>query len=919
MPVAMTPNSTLALLEGLTEPQREAVTHVDGPLLVLAGPGSGKTRVITRRVAYMIRHVGIAPWSVLAITFTNKAAGEMKERVGTLLTERQARAVTVCTFHSLCARIIRTFAHHLDLPASFSIYDSDDQERAMKRAITDLDMSTTNFPPGRVLSMISSAKNELIGAEAYATTCHDFFSRNVAKLYKKYQDILKKNHALDFDDLLFKTVELMRNRGEVRQQLRERYRYLLIDEYQDTNHAQFVIANTLAGEGGKGQGPRAKGQEEKGLGPGAKGQGSEPFAPGFAGGSSREAAATGVDDEQSPFATDSESDASPLGPRPSSLGPSSSPNLCATGDPDQSIYRWRGADIRNILEFEEHYPDARVVRLEQNYRSTKRILAVADRLIQHNKKRKHKELWTENDEGGKVQVAQCQDQQSEARWVVEQFRRLNKGGLSWREMAVFYRMNNLSRAVEDALREHAIPYQIARGTAFYDRKEIKDALAFLRVVSNPADDVSLARVINVPARGISDTTVKALQAHAVTSGRTVVDLLMAPQQVPGMNSRAITACQKFGATLKRWRKMTEGQGPGAEGQETMTTEEASAVGPPSEIRNPKSEIPNPKSEISTSSLRAFVDLVLRDSGLHEHYSADASDPDGERLANLGELVTSAQQFEDDFAGVAALRFTADGSTLEQEPTKDAPLGDKLSAYLEQVSLVSDVDVVNAANGAVTLMTLHAAKGLEYPAVALIGFEDGLLPHSRAQSDDSELEEERRLAFVGITRAEKHLFLTHAAYRMTFGQTMPTIPSRFLHELPREHVEQIRADEEDGGVAGWGRTVGGPQRGGVPLRGTGAFGGGSFAGRRGGIARGKSTDDADDDSYIEDGAEVDADTPPRGTAGSRFKVGELVRHTKFGLGRISRIQGFGAQTRAQIQFNTAGVKTLILEFANLEKA
>ena len=891
MPVAMTPNSTLALLDGLTDPQREAVTHVDGPLLVLAGPGSGKTRVITRRVAYMIRHVGIAPWNVLAITFTNKAAGEMKERVGTLLTERQARAVTVCTFHSLCARIIRTFAHHLDLPASFSIYDSDDQERAMKQAITDLDMSATNFPPGRVLSMISSAKNELVGAEAYATTCHDFFSRNVAKLYKKYQDILKKNHALDFDDLLFKTVELMRNRGDVRQQLRDRYRYLLIDEYQDTNHAQFVIANTLAGEG-------------KGLGSGGAGLARAGHAT-----LRTSANSQGEDGELSPFLSEADSSSLDLSPKTPAPSP---PNLCATGDPDQSIYRWRGADIRNILEFEEHYPDAKVVRLEQNYRSTKRILAVADRLIQHNKKRKHKDLWTENDEGGKVTIARCQDQQSEARWVVEQFRRLNKEGLSWREMAVFYRMNNLSRAVEDALREHAIPYQIARGTAFYDRKEIKDALAFLRIVSNPADEVSLARVINVPARGISDTTVKALRAHAVASGQTVIDLLMSPQQVPGISSRAVAACQKFGAMLGRWREMTEGrgegtegQGPGARAKGATPTDEASAVDSQSAIRDPQSEI---------SSLRSFVDLVLRESGLHKHYSADASDLDGERLANLGELVTSAQQFEDDFAGVAALRFTADGSTLEREPMKDAPLGEKLSAYLEQVSLVSDVDVVNAANGAVTLMTLHAAKGLEYPAVALIGFEDGLLPHARAQSDDSELEEERRLAFVGITRAERHLFLTHASYRMTFGQTMPTIPSRFLHELPGEHVETIRADEDDGGVAGWGRTIGGAQRGKRDFS-----GGRSFGALRGTPGRGQAKDVEDDDRHLDEAPDTDGDAAPRGGAGSRFKVGDLVRHTKFGLGRVVRIAGHGVQTRAQIQFNTAGVKTMILEFANLEKA
>ncbi|MEX2216952.1 MAG: UvrD-helicase domain-containing protein, partial [Phycisphaeraceae bacterium] len=554
----MTASQHDELLEGLTQPQREAVTHVDGPLCVLAGPGSGKTRVITRRVAYLVRCVGIAPWNVLAITFTNKAAGEMRERVASLVSERQARAITVCTFHSLCARILRTYGERLHLPPNFSIYDTDDQQRAMKQAVKDLDMNTSNFPPGRVLATISHAKNELQDPAAFALGAADFYSRNVAKLYKQYQSILKKNHALDFDDLLLNTVDLLRNHRDACDQLRERFQYVLIDEYQDTNHAQFVIANTIA-----------SGVE----GPGAKGQGQ------------------GANEESA--MDESDSDPLALGLSPMALRR----NICATGDPDQSIYRWRGADIRNILEFEEHYPDAKVVRLEQNYRSTKRILAVADSLIQRNKHRKHKTLWTENDEGEKVNILVCQDEQHEAQWIASEFkRRHDDEGMEWRDMAVFYRINSLSRVIEDALRNNSIPYQIARGTAFFDRKEVKDALAYLRAAANPADEVSLLRIINTPARGISDNTVKALQAHAVAHDVTVFDLLRRANDVAAINARAVTACQKFGAMLHGWRK-------------AAGFEDDNPRLPPGAMfpANPQSAIRNPQSSLS---FRAFVDQIL---------------------------------------------------------------------------------------------------------------------------------------------------------------------------------------------------------------------------------------------------------------------------------------------------------------------
>jgi len=828
--LALMPHATTdQLLEGLTPPQREAVMHVDGPMLVLAGPGSGKTRVITRRVAHLVRHVGIAPWNILAITFTNKAAGEMRDRVASLVSERQARAVTVCTFHSLCARILRTYAQRLNLPESFTIYDTDDQQRAMKQAINEIEVNTTNFPPARVLHSISQAKNDLLDAEGFAKNANDFYSRNVAKLYKTYQRILTKNNALDFDDLLLKTVTLLRNDLEAREQLRERFQYLLIDEYQDTNHAQFVIANTLA-----------------------------------SGAVAAAGAGAGDSDLSRSVLAARPADSAEYDPFEAPVAPVISPrrNLSVTGDPDQSIYRWRGADIRNILEFEEQYPDAKVVRLEQNYRSTRRILAVADNLIQQNQHRKHKELWTDNDEGDKVQVITLREEQHEAAWIVEQFRKLHEDhDVSWRDMAVLYRINSLSRVMEDALRNNAIPYQIARGTAFYDRKEIKDSVAFLRVISNPSDEVNLLRIINTPARGISDTSVKHLQAYAIATGQSVYDILQKPHEVTGLNNRAVSSCQKFGHLLESWRALA--------GYYDQAQPIAFSDAPTPDTRHPT---PAP-------SFRAFVDRVLVESGLHDFYKADTGDMDNEKLANLGELVSSAQQFEDDFVGVAALRFNQDGATLDQPRTGDDPLPVKLDSYLEQVSLVADVDSVSAANGAVTLMTLHAAKGLEYPVVAMIAMEEGLLPHARAQSDERELEEERRLAFVGITRAEKHLFLTHARYRTVFGRTEPTIPSRFLQEIPPSEVDAINLAREE-----WESPV-------IRLSG-------------------------ESRKLVMDG--YDGDSASGKPHPSGFNAGDVVRHARFGQGRILTVRGFGAQTRAQVQFNVHGVKTLILEYANLQK-
>ena len=745
------------LLADLTPPQQQAVAHVDGPLLVLAGAGSGKTRVITRRIAHLVLRVGVAPWNVLAITFTNKAAGEMRSRMEHLLSPRQAKAVTVCTFHSLCARLVREFADRLNLPRAYSIYGTADQTRAMKQALEALKIGTSNFPPGRVLSTISNAKNQLLGPDAYAASVTDFYGRTVGQLYKKYQSILTKNAAVDFDDLLWRTVVLLQEHDDVLAQLRDRYRYLLIDEYQDTNHAQFTLAHTLsAGHG----------------------------------------------------------------------------NLCATGDPDQSIYGWRGADISNILEFESRYPSVTTVRLEQNYRSTKSILAVADQLIRQNTRRKHKALWTENDTGEPIQAVTCYDERHEAQWVIDWFTQLhNRHEIPWGSMAVFYRVNSLSRAVEDAFRTAHIPYQIARGTSFYERKEIKDAIAYLRVVANPADEINLLRIINNPSRGISANTVRSLQAHAATRGFGLAAALGEPADVRSLNTRAVTAVDRFAKMLGAWRAEA-GSGRHA--------------------------------DVAGATLCGLVERVLQESGLQEHFRNDRSDPDQERLMNLGELVNSAQQFEEAFE-----LSQMDGD----EVGEPAGVAEKLEAYLEQISLVSDVDAIDDHQGAVTLMTLHAAKGLEFPAVAMIGLEDGLLPHGESSSDPKKLEEERRLCFVGITRAQHRLAFTNTRYRTIFGRVQPAVGSRFLGEMPEDYVSQEDRSFEGAGLV-----------------------------------------------EEEDRSVVQLDQPGSSEKRHRdgFAPGTLVRHPQFGLGRVVEVRYGGSQTRARVDFNTAGAKTLVLQYARLEK-
>jgi DNA helicase-2/ATP-dependent DNA helicase PcrA len=819
------------MLKGLTPPQREAAMHVDGPLLVLAGAGSGKTRTITRRVAYMVA-CGIPAWNILAITFTNKAAGEMRERIFQLLKGAGAmgRGVTVATFHSLCARLLREFAAEAGLPKSFSIFDSADQSKAVKQAIKDANISAENFQPQAVLSAISGAKNKLQSPAAYAQAAGGFFEKNVARVYLRYEAILAENKAVDFDDLLLKMAVLLRDHQGVREKLQERFQYILIDEYQDTNHAQFLLAHMLA-------------MNHK--------------------------------------------------------------NMCATGDPDQSIYGWRGANLNNILEFEQFYPNARVVLLEQNYRSTKVILRAASELIAKNTKRKKKDLWTENEEGPRIQLVRCNDEHQEAAEVVRRIRQQKEQGLGWDRMAVFYRTNSLSRVLEDALMKAAVPYQIARGTEFYARKEIKDVLAYLRVIANPEDNVSLERIANVPTRGLGDTSLLKIQAHAGTQRIPLLQAFAEADQIQDLTTRAVNSAKKVAGLFAAWRALVTGESAAKNTNDTKTDDEAKR-----ETRNAKRETEeeNPlfdaafleggyagedEAELGTydgeedenmeaagavqiaapmrpilGGIRGLMERVVRESGIEDELKkADKGSEDtGEaRLGNVGELITVAAEFD------------------LQNP--EGTLDD----YLQQVTLVSDVDKIKDSGGAVTLMTLHAAKGLEFPFVAMVGMEDGLIPHARAvgfAANPDEMEEERRLAFVGITRAMKQLVMSNARYRMIRGQTERTIQSQFLAEMPEECFEEIDLTGEEEGV------------GSVGYRDEGSYGRRAQQERRG---------------YEAAAMRREADA-----AAGDFKRGMLVRHPQFGMGRIEQIMPAGSMTKAEIQFQGQGRKTLILQYAKLEK-
>lgn len=830
------------LLADLTPSQRAAVTHARGPLLVLAGPGSGKTRVITRRIAYLLRE-GVAPWRVLALTFTNKAAGEMRHRVSELLGGADSparRGLTVTTFHALCVRLLRRYAEPSGLtaagllPAHFTVYDADDQARLMKRILADLQISGSNFPVRSMLAGISDAKNRLIDEERYAAEAGDFFARQLARVYRAYQRALRQAGAADFDDLLLLTERMLRQSEGVRAEIRRRFRYLLVDEYQDTNRAQFEIARLIAG------GP------------------DEPVPR----------------DPDDPFDSAPTDDAVP------------GPNICVVGDPDQSIYGWRGADLSNILQFERHYPGCRTIALGENFRSREPILAAADRLIRRNRLRRHKPLVSTRRGGAVVECVLCRDEHHEARLVLEWIERLVHDGagpgtpaLTYKDFAVLYRTNALSRVMEDTLRNAGVPYTIVRGTAFYDREEIRHALAYLRLLVNPADEVSLQRIVNVPARGISDATFERVSRAASDAGVPVFDLMRRPDALSILQPRARRAVEQFVAMVDRWRAWLEA--------------------------------PRAEEDEGALDLRGLVERVLTESGLVEVYRRAQ---DTERLENLDELISSVAEFQEDAAGGGLIQEppVEPGGPGEDPfgPVPDGPvgaggpsLGDLLAAYLERVALVADTDAIDPSRGAVTLMTLHAAKGLEYRAVAVIGLEEGMLPHIRAvhaiDGSDAAMEEERRLTFVGITRAMDRLLLTSSNFRSVRGVAERCIPSRFLGELEGPGVEFIdrsgrrfeRGDgpsvEEGGGVDDWDvdqrvHERAGPRRSGTGSARLSAGGAGQGAG-----------------------------------GGTAFSAGARVRHPQFGVGEVLSYTG-GAHARVTVRFRDVGVKTLIVEYARLTR-
>ncbi|MBI2638307.1 UvrD-helicase domain-containing protein [Candidatus Peregrinibacteria bacterium] len=641
------------LLADLNEKQREAVLTTEGPVLVVAGAGSGKTRALTNRIAYLIRERGISPWNILAVTFTNKAAGEMRDRIVRLLDAKENTAAlpTIGTFHSVCVRILRKHIHLLDFENSFVIYDDSDQQILMKHIFADLKINEKELNPRAVLNHISAAKNRLIGPEKFTSQADSYFAEKVARLYGPYQERLKKNNALDFDDLLMKTIELFKTHEPILDQYQERFRYIHVDEYQDTNHAQYTLTNLLA----------------------AKYR-----------------------------------------------------NLCVIGDHDQSIYSWRGADITNILEFEKDYPEAKVIKMEQNYRSTQFILDSAQAVIVKNKKRKEKRLWTERDGGDLVRIWIAENERHEGELAANEIRQALRGYEfpDYRDFVVLYRTNAQSRVLEEVFMRHGIPYKIVGGIRFYERKEIKDLLAYLRVIANPTDSVSLLRIVNVPQRQIGPKTLEKLQTFSNIKDCSLFEAMIRVQEI----GEELPDAKR--EKVERFVKLIRG------------------------LQRRNREVPT----------GALIKFILDESG-YKKFLDDGSIEGEARLENAKELISVASKYD------------------KLEP------GISLNVFLEEVSLVSDLDSLDAKDNAVTFMTLHSAKGLEFPWVFICGLEEGLLPHSRSMLEPSELEEERRLFYVGCTRAMDRLYLLHTKNRMLYGESQTVIPSQFLDDIPQELAQR----------------------------------------------------------------------------------------------------------------------------------
>ncbi|MER6974555.1 DNA helicase PcrA [Nocardioides sp. NPDC000445] len=784
--------STEELLDGLNEPQKAAVQHEGAPLLVVAGAGSGKTRVLTRRIAWLISQRGAHPGSILAITFTNKAAAEMKERVEALVGKR-ARIMWVSTFHSACVRILRKEIDKVGLKSNFSIYDAQDQKRLMQLVLSDLDLDPRHYQPGQVLNWVSDQKNELRDVEAAEKDARNHLEQTYVAAYKEYQKRLRQANALDFDDLIMSTVELFRTYPEVREVYRRRFRHVLVDEYQDTNHAQYALVHELC----------ADRMDDTAL--------TDTYA------------------EETPRAEPAE--------------------LMVVGDADQSIYAFRGANIRNILDFEQDFPNATTILLEQNYRSTQTILTAANAVIKHNKGRKEKALWSDAGNGDRIVGYVADDERDEARFVSDEIDKLVDGGLKAADVAVFYRTNAQSRVFEEVFIRTGQPYKVVGGVRFYERKEVRDALAYLRTLANPDDQVSLRRILNTPKRGIGDRAVACVNALAERDGLTFWDALQKAEDAPGLATRSLTNIKAFVAMVEELLQMV-------------------AAGERADV---------------------ILETVLDRSGYLASLEESDDPQDETRVENLAELVAVAREFSDDpVAAPSADPADVDAGTVEPG----------LRDFLERVALVADTDQIpDDEDGVVTLMTLHTAKGLEFPAVFLTGMEDGVFPHSRALGDGTELEEERRLAYVGITRAEKRLFISRAVVRSAWGAPSHNPGSRFLDELPVDLVDWRRTEKE---MSSWGRpnfandSWGGGQRLGQP----------TAAGRR-------------NFSSAALRADVAAKSKPAREVPS-LDPGDRVTHDSFGLGTVVTIEGSGDKQVASIDFGDTGVKRLLLRYAPVEK-
>jgi DNA helicase-2/ATP-dependent DNA helicase PcrA len=724
------------LFDDLNPVQREAVAATEGPVLVVAGAGSGKTRVLTYRIAHLIRDLRVPPSAILAITFTNKAAREMQDRVGRLV-GGAVKAMWVSTFHSSCVRILRREASRLGYRSGFSIYDEQDSLRLVTQCVKDLDLDSKRFPPRNIRAAISNAKNELIDFESFARSDNGFFHEQVADVYRLYQQRLLQASAKDFDDLLMVTVELFGAFPDVLATYQNQFRYVLVDEYQDTNRAQYTLVRQLT---------------------------------------------------------------------------ASHRNLCVVGDSDQSIYRWRGADVRNILDFEKDYPDARVVVLEQNYRSTTTILDAANAVIAHNPRRQDKRLWSDRGAGPKIIRFEGEDEHDEAGFVADQVEALMEEGVNPADVAVFYRTNAQSRVVEDVLVRRGVAYTVVGNVRFYERREIKDAMAYLKAVVNPDDQVAVKRIINEPKRGIGDTTVAHVDRFAQAERIPFSEALARVSEIDRLNSGAVRRVEEFNGVLSVVRRAAFGEG-----------------------------------------VEAAIAAVIDDTGYAAALEAERTIEALGRLENLRELRSVAAEFE----------ANNEGSVIGDEQWDDLDNLRRLEVFLEQTALVSDADEIDEGAGAVTLMTLHTAKGLEYPVVFVVGMEDGVFPHMRSLGDPAEMEEERRLAYVGITRAQDRLYLTSAWSRTLYGATNYNSASRFLKEIPAELLQ----------------------------------------------ATGTRTRHRASERYTGPSHTVEA---------SDIGAGDRVRHDKWGMGTVREVSGSGDRAQAVIVFDEEGKKTVLLEWAPLAK-